>query len=45
MEFVKLIEPDGTENVIVEINSAIEYCNTHVGWSWRYLTPEEKENV
>lgn len=38
MEYVKLIEPDGTENIKVTIEYAIEYCKSHIGWTYRYLT-------
>jgi len=31
----QLIEPDGTLNIIVTISHAIEYCQSHPGWSWR----------
>lgn len=30
----RLIEPDGTRNIIVTVAYAIEYCKTHPGWSW-----------
>lgn len=41
MDNVMLLEPDGTENIITSMRSAIEYCHTHPGWSWRHLTSEE----
>lgn len=30
----QLIEPDGTPNIIVSIEDAIDYCRTHPGWCW-----------
>ena len=30
----RLIEPDGTINLIVTVDYAIEYCRTHPGWTW-----------
>lgn len=33
----QLIEPDGTLNIIVTIEYAIEYCNTHQGWTWQLI--------
>lgn len=41
MEQVRLIEPDGTENIIVSMDYAINYCRQYSGWSWRYLSPDE----
>lgn len=41
MEYVKLIEPDGTENINVTIPYAIDFCQKHPGWSWRYLESNE----
>ena len=32
---VTLIEPDGTENMIVTQEYAIDYCAQNSGWSWR----------
>lgn len=29
-----LIEPDGTENVILPIADAIDYCAARPGWTW-----------
>lgn len=37
MDFVQLIEPDGTENEVVTRDYAITYCRTHPGWSWREI--------
>ena len=31
-----LIEPDGTENICVTVQYAIDWCKTHPGWTWRY---------
>jgi len=36
----QLIEPDGTVNVITTVEDAIQYCQKHPGWSWRYA-PED----
>lgn len=36
----QLIEPDGTENVILPVADAIAFCRTHPGWSWRYVDAE-----
>jgi hypothetical protein len=36
----QLIEPDGTENIILPIADAIAYCQSHAGWSWRYVDAE-----
>lgn len=33
----QLIEPDGTEGIIVTIQYAIEFCGTNAGWSWRQV--------
>lgn len=41
MEMVKLIEPNGTEGIIVSMNYAINYCKSHIGWNWRLLSMEE----
>lgn len=36
----QLIEPDGTENIIVTVAYAIRFCREHPGWSWRYVDAE-----
>lgn len=36
-EYAILIEPDGTENIEVSIEYAIEYCKNNPGWSWRIV--------
>jgi hypothetical protein len=33
----QLIEPDGTEGIIVTIQYAIEFCGSNAGWSWRQV--------
>lgn len=33
----RLIEPDGTPNIEMTVQAAIEYCRTHPGWSWEYI--------
>jgi len=38
---VRLIEPDGTEGIVVDKRTAIEYCNNYPGWSWRELNENE----
>lgn len=30
----RLIEPDGTKNLIVSEDFAIEFCMNHPGWTW-----------
>lgn len=37
MDFVMLLEPDGTENGTVTRDYAIVWCRDHPGWSWREL--------
>jgi hypothetical protein len=32
----QLIEPDGTPNIIVSIDYAIEFCANNPGWSLAY---------
>lgn len=32
----RLIEPDGTPNIIVTVEYAINYCKSHAGWTWEY---------
>ncbi len=36
----QLIEPDGTENIILPVADAIAFCREHPGWSWRYVDAE-----
>lgn len=36
----QLIEPDGTIGLIMSIESAIEYCKTHSGWTWCFVYDE-----
>jgi|RhiMetdeSRZDD1v2_1073273.scaffolds.fasta_scaffold1585555_2 hypothetical protein len=36
----QLIEPDGTENIILPIADAIAFCREHSGWSWREVSPD-----
>jgi hypothetical protein len=31
----KLIEPDGTENIVTTIDDAIKFCKIHSGWTWQ----------
>jgi hypothetical protein len=38
---VRLYEPDGTPNLLVALAYAIEYCETHVGWSWAYTADDD----
>lgn len=38
---VRLIEPDGTENIIAPEVGAAEWCASHNGWSYRQLTSSE----
>lgn len=45
MEQVRLIEPDGTESIIVPYDTAIKLCKKQPGWTWRYLTDEEKATL
>jgi len=33
---VRLIEPDGTPNIVVTQEYAISYCQSHPGWTWEY---------
>jgi hypothetical protein len=30
----RLLEPDGTKNLIVSEDFAIEFCMNHPGWTW-----------
>lgn len=34
----RLIEPDGTPNLIVTVEYAIHYCESHSGWTWEYCS-------
>ena len=36
-----LIEPDGTQNIIVTIEYAIEFCASHPGWTWAYYEEQD----
>ena len=36
-----LIEPDGTENVSITVEAAIDYCADHPGWTWCYDEADE----
>lgn len=36
----RLIEPDGTINIIVTVDYAIQYCIEHPGWSWESYNEE-----
>ena len=36
----QLIELDGTFNIVVTVEYAIEYCAENPGWSWRYYEGE-----
>jgi hypothetical protein len=36
----QLIEPDGTLNIIISIEDAVSYCQSHPGWSWRLIDTE-----
>lgn len=38
---VQLIEPDGTLGLIVSRPTAIAFCNSHPGWSWRDVEHEQ----
>lgn len=33
----RLIEPDGTPNIIVTVDYAIRYCRHNPGWTWEYV--------
>lgn len=33
----QLIEPDGTEGIVVTIQDAIAFCASNPGWSWREI--------
>lgn len=33
----RLIEPDGTQNIVVTRGYAIDYCQAHPGWSWEEI--------
>ena len=33
----QLIEPDGTDGIIVTVQNAIEFCAANAGWSWRQI--------
>ena len=33
-KMAQLIEPDGTLNIVVTVEYAIEYCSNNPGWSW-----------
>ena len=33
----QLIEPDGTDGIIVTVQNAIEFCASNAGWSWRQI--------
>lgn len=33
----QLIEPDGTEGMIVIVQNAIEFCASNAEWSWRQI--------
>lgn len=33
---VCLYEPDGTQGECVSVAYAIEWCKTHIGWTWGY---------
>jgi hypothetical protein len=37
----RLIEPDGTVNLIVTVAYAIEYCRTHSGWTWEQVEDDQ----
>jgi len=36
--YVYLYEPDGTLNGEVTQDYAVEYCRTHPGWTWGYIS-------
>ena len=36
----QLIEPDGTEAIVLTVEAAIEFCRSHSGWTWRQLPDE-----
>ena len=40
----QLIEPDGTEGIIVTVEYAIRFCAEHPGWSWRQRILEQLMN-
>ena len=40
----QLIEPDGTENVVVSVDYAIEYCKNHPGWSWKNYEESHRDS-
>jgi len=40
----QLIEPDGTRNLIVSEDFAIEFCMNHPGWAWEQLGCKRTEN-
>ena len=33
----QLIEPDGTEGIVLSIQDAITFCPLNAGWSWIQL--------
>lgn len=38
---VLLVEPDGTKNIVVTKEYAINYCKNHPGWFWEFLGEDE----
>lgn len=38
---VRLIKPDGTIDVLCIISYAVDYCNQHPGWTWKYIKTED----
>lgn len=45
MEMVRLINPEGGDEIITSMNYAIHYCLSHEGWSWRVLSMEEIDSL
>jgi hypothetical protein len=41
--YVQLIEPDGTPNITVTRDYAIEYCKNNPGWSWAEVESLDKQ--
>ena len=40
----QLIEPDGTENVmVVSVQAAIKFCQEHPGWTWAMTEMTEED--
>ena len=37
-EMARLYEPDGTQNILVTVAYAIQYCKDNPGWTWEEAT-------